>query len=182
MDTFNRLLIKLLPVVLVMACDRSLEPSQEEISPLVGEWVFQYIVMDGDTLRYVDDVMYPYPLTSPIAGERWSGITQRSILFDSNGLYKLRQDNSIGWGLAYGYDRFEGIDYGSFENFQPLTGRYFISDDRSLIVQNGGFDYEKSYEVLKLTQDTLRRKMIGGYYDLDKLLKVDYIEVFKKKQ
>lgn len=170
------LLLTLCSLFGLFSCDEKLvipEAIDENEQLLIREWQYSYILMDGDTIRYLATNGEP-----TIGIEAWSPIALRYLIYKDDHSYELR---SLGPSfLSLGYE----------ESYQPNYGFWDIDESGSpaVLIHNQTIVYEVRYELLQLDETNMIRKQIGDritymYLDLrreiiDTLTVSSWIEVF----
>ena len=133
------------------SCDESLAPPVSEIvTPkeklLLKDWTYDYILMGSDTIRAMSATGEPQ--TTGI----FEALDQYFMHYEKNHSYYFKGE--VG-GLA---ER----EYGTGENYQPNYGYWYLSDDGSTLVHNKLQTYERQYEIMELTDQSLTIRLIGG--------------------
>jgi hypothetical protein len=161
----------------LFSCDEKLvipiEAIDENERLLTREWQYSYILMDGDTIRYLASNGEP-----TIGVEFYTPIGLRYLLYKDDHSYELR---SVGPSfLSLGYE----------ESYQPNYGFWDLdeSGNPSVLIHNQTIAYEVRYELLQLDENTMIRKQVGDritymYLNLreetiDTLTVSSWIEVF----
>ena len=136
--------------ICLTACDEELAPpefntltTQERL--LINDWTYSYILMGSDTIRALTFQGEP----------RTEGILEAvDILYrryDRNHSYQYRWDEGD----------FNQRVYGSGDNFQPNFGYWHLASDGNTLIHNETQTYEKQFEILELTESSLRLKLVG---------------------
>lgn len=151
MKALNTLIIFLLSVYLC-SCDEELNPPSFDISTakeklLVGDWTYEYILMDDDTIRALTQQGEP----------QTTGIIESVNLlyrkYDKNHNYHFRWEEIFVFAPQK--------EYGAGVNYQPNLGYWHLSQDEITLIHNKGTTYEKRFEILELTKTKLILKLIG---------------------
>jgi len=147
---FRYYFIAFLGLSLLSGCDEKLvvENAEMEIneSLLVGDWQYQYILMDGDTMRNLHIVGEP-----ALGRELDTPISLRYLHYQEDNSYELRSINANNFGFGYG------------ESYQPNYGFWDLEGSGSpmVLIHNKTISYEVRYEILQLTDEIMVRKQIG---------------------
>jgi hypothetical protein len=131
------------------SCDEGLTPPTFEFSNpkeklLIRDWTYDYILMGSDTVRALSA----------------NGEPQTTGIFEAVAHYYMRYEKNH----SYYFKEEGGIlsrEYGTGENYQPKFGYWYLSEDGNILIHNKLQTYEKRYEILELTDKSLRIKLIG---------------------
>lgn len=150
MKNFKAAIIVFSLVTNFCSCDEALTPpaskpatSMEKM--LLKDWTYDYILMGSDTIKALS--ADGEPQTTGI----FEAVDQYYIRYEKNHSYYFKQEAG---GLA---ER----EYGTRENYQPDFGYWYLPEDGHILIHNKLQTYEKQYEILELTDKSLRIKLVG---------------------
>lgn len=159
-NRFRYFLIAFMGISVLNGCDEKLEPEPMLMdlneSLLVREWKYEYILMDGDTIR---NLFYS---GEPVLGDELdTPIGLRYLIYKEDHSYELRATN-----INY-------LGFGDGESYQPNFGFWDLEGSGSALtlIHNKTIGYEVRYELLQLTGEIMVRKQIG---DRPTLLILDF--------
>jgi hypothetical protein len=178
-----RFKILIISIIVIIGCDESIEIAEDlNLDPnkklLVRDWRYDYILMDGDTIR-----------DTGVNGEPWA-VEGRDSQIE---LQFLRYLPNHSYELLYGLPEITDRVLGSGVNYQPNFGFWDMERDANslTLVHNKTIEYEKKYEILELSEDIMRRKLVGdrvtylvieqflgSIQAVDTIVVVSWIEVF----
>jgi len=132
------------------SCDEGLEPPTFEFSNpkeklLMRDWTYDYILMGDSTVTALS--AKGEPQTTGIL----EAVESCYMRYEKNHSYYFKVES---FGLV-------GRDYGTGENYQPDFGYWYLSEDGNILIHNKLQTYEKRYEILELTDKSLKIKLIG---------------------
>jgi hypothetical protein len=79
-------------------------------------------------------------------------VNQYHMRYDKNHSYYFKAE--AGSGIA---ER----EYGTGDNYQPNFGYWYLSGDGDILIHNKLQTYERRFEILELTDKSLRIKLVG---------------------
>jgi len=165
MKTFNTAIISLLAISF-FSCDEELAPPSNDIATpkeqlLQKDWTYDYILMGTETVKgdNADSLKalgkYTVKALTPEGEPQTAGILEQI-----NQFYRgYEKDHSYSFGFN-NYD-FGIYKYGVRENYQPNFGYWELHEDSNLLIHNKLQTYEKQFEIVELSETTLRLKRIG---------------------
>lgn len=149
MKKFKAALIAFSLVISFCSCDEELTPPAVELTAkerlLINDWTYDYILMGTDTIKAFST----------------KGEPQTSGIFEVADRYYMRYDKDHSYYFKVektGRER----EYGAVNNYQPNFGYWYLSGDGNILIHNKLQTYEKQFEILELTDKSLRIKLIGG--------------------
>lgn len=134
------------------ACDEELAPPTFDTTTakeklLLKDWTYDYILMGTDTVKNL--TTNGEPQTTGI----FEAVELRYLRYEEDHSYQLRWEESVGsTALIYGVD----------DNYQPNLGYWYLSENGEMLIHNKLQTYEKQYEILELTENSFRRKLVGN--------------------
>lgn len=164
MVPFRKIRLLLIAVIGIYGCDESWQA--EAIEPpepiTISDWQYQFVVFGGDTMRFV------------AFGEPTLDEAEYQTEFP---LQFLRYKADYSYELLSPVGRRLGRD----QNYQPNFGYWNVSQNGDTITHNKLMVYETKYYIIKLTEDSLIRRKVGGHYNFDTQSYEEFIEVLLAK-
>lgn len=181
-----RFRVFIVSILVIVGCDQSIELSEDmNLDPneklLAQDWRYDYILMDGDTIRDIGNNGEPWAVEG-----RDSGI---ELLF-------LRYLPNHSYELLYELPEITDRVLGSGINYQPNFGFWDMEGDANslTLIHNKTIEYEQRYEILELSEVIMKRKLngdrvtylvtdqfLGNIQAVDTIVVVSWIEVFVPK-
>jgi len=132
------------------SCDEELAPpSFETTTPkerlLINDWAYDYILMGSDTMKALSA----------------KGEPQTKGIYEVVHQYHMRYDKNHSYHFQAEVGGIPGREYGTGDNYQPNFGYWYLSEDGNILIHNKLQTYEKRFEILELTDKSLRIKLIG---------------------
>ena len=177
MGSFKNIILISLGFLLITSCDEGLDPEKENQPNepeflLLKDWQYLYILMDGDTIYNFIREGEP-----SLFIERSTNLQIRVLEYGDDHSYEL---NTLNRGLLNQYAM------GFEENYQPNYGFWDLESD--ILTHNKTMQYETQYELLELSETTMRRRLIGDRVtylllddgeSFDLITIAEWIEVFR---
>lgn len=137
-------------VVSFCSCDEELTPTAFDTTTakerlLMIDWTYDYILMGNDTIKALS--AKGEPQTTGI----WEAVYQYYMRYDENHSYYFKAE-------AFGIRERE---YGTGVNYQPNFGYWYLSEDGNILIHNKLQTYERRFDILELSEKSLRIKLIG---------------------
>jgi len=132
------------------SCDEGLTPPTFDFSNpkerlLLRDWAYDYILMGVDTVRILSA----------------KGEPQSAGIFEAIDQYYMRYEKNHSYYFKAGLGGRPDRQYGAGENYQPNFGYWYLSEEGNILIHNKLQTYEKRFEILELTDKSLRIKLIG---------------------
>lgn len=137
-------------VLTFIACNEELDPPAFDFtSPkeklLIREWTYDYILLGTDTVRALT----------------FEGEPQTTGIFEALDQYYRRYDEDHIYEFRWEERSFSQREYGINDNYQPNLGYWHLSETEETLIHNKLTNYEKKFEILELTENSLKLKLVG---------------------
>ena len=188
-------IVLIISIIVITGCDGPLEPpaglildSNEKL--LARDWSYDYILIDPVTIVTETDTFVVDTIRhTGENGEPWA-VEGRDSQIE---LQFLRYLPDHSYELLYELPDITNRVLGSGVNYQPNFGFWDMEGDANslTLIHNKTIEYEQRYEILELSKDIMKRKLvgdrvtylvteqfIGNILAVDTVLVVSWIEVF----
>lgn len=110
---------------------------------LIGDWVYQSLIIAGDTLNFPEHNFEPENLSG--AGDLFH-IRWRWFRYFADGTYAFQKDVGAELGIGMGM------------NYQPIFGSWEINDLGNTLIHNRLEPFTTPYELISIDESTLIRE------------------------
>lgn len=145
-----------------LACDEELAPPAFDTTTakeklLLRDWTYEYILIDPVTIVTPTDTFVVDTVRALTTG----GEPQTTSFRDAIELRYMRYEKDHSYQSGWEDLVSKQLEYGVGDNYQPNFGYWHLTESEDTLIHNKLQTYEKRYEILELTENSFKRKLVG---------------------